>query len=487
MYAWGSNTGRVVAPDRPQDSVIKTPRRIGWFDGKLLRDVKMDRTCGAAIDEKGNLIQWGTGYRPDVREPEVTLQGKNLVGLSISRDRILGLSGNGNVYSIPVSAEEQEAGAKPGEATWIPFWTWRSPISYRTLSPKDMAYSEKVSSVASGLEHALLLTSKGRLFSVAASSDAFPNRGQLGVPGLTWLTRPDGPFDQPHEITTLRGFNIAQIACGDHHSLALDREGRVFTWGDNASGQLGFDFNPESSIVDAPSLLPTQKLYPGTSQVPTITSVAAGGSNSYITVDATKVASQQPSTPTTSSADDLARLNRGLGTVTADTFAFGTGLYGNLANNRWTHIQSQPSKIPSLSGLFEYDERTNKTVPIRLARLSVGATHAAAVMANITYLGASQNTSTDDTNWGADIVFWGGNEHYQLGTGRRNNVSTPVYIQPLDMEAEVKRARRSSGGREEHRFHITPRAVTRLGDGRRVSVEQRVECGRGVSCVYSGT
>nr|POE96939.1 protein fmp25, mitochondrial [Quercus suber] len=474
VYAWGSNTGRVVAPDSTE-SVIKTPRRIPFFDGQLLRDVKLDRTFGAAIDEKGNLLQWGTGYAPDTTSPKMTLKGKDLVSLSISRDRILALSGNGKVYSIPASADDQATGEKPSEASWIPFWAGKSSISYRSISPKDLGYSEKVTSIASGLEHALLLTSKGRLFSAAASAASFPARGQLGIPGLTWVTRPEGAYDQPHEITTLRGFPIAKVACGDHHSLALDTDGRVFSWGDNSSGQLGFDFSPDTSIVDAPSLIPTQKLYNGTSQVPTITQIAAGGQNSYLTVEAVKVAAQG------------ATSSQGLGRVTADTFAFGTGILGNLANNRWTHVQSTPTKIPLLSGLFEYDEQTCTTVPIRLARLSVGATHAAAVMANITYTAASAVTSSDDTNWGADIVFWGGNEHYQLGTGKRNNNAAPTYIQPLDIEAEVQRARRSSGGKEEHRFHITPRTTAKLGDGRKVSVEQRVECGRMVTCVYSGT
>jgi alpha-tubulin suppressor-like RCC1 family protein len=478
-YFWGSNTGRVVAPDLPEESVIKTPRRLSWFDGKLLRDVKLDRYFGAAINEKGDLVQWGTAYKPDVREPEVTLKGKSLVALSISRDRILGLSSNGKIYSVPVSAEDQIAGTKPSEASWIPFWTGRSPISYRTLSPQGLSYSERVTSIDGGLEHSLLLTNKGRVFSCASASDAFPNRGQLGVPGLTWITRPEGDFDQPHELSTLKGFNVSKIACGDYHSLVLDDGGRVFSWGDNQHGQLGFAFNPESTIVDTPSLLPTQKLYIGTSQVPTITSIAAGGNNSFITVDATKVASQN-------TAEDP-RANRGLGVVTADTFAFGNGIYGGLANNRWTHVQSTPTKIPNLSGLFEYDERVNETSPIRLAHISVGTTHASAVMKNITYLGASNSTSTDDTNWGADIVFWGGNEHFQLGTGKRNNVSSPVYIQPLDIEAEIQRAKRSSGMKEQHRFHITPRTTAKLGDGRKMSVEQRVECGRNVTCVYSGT
>lgn len=36
VYAWGSNSGRVVAPDS-DDSLIKQPRRIPFFDGLLLR------------------------------------------------------------------------------------------------------------------------------------------------------------------------------------------------------------------------------------------------------------------------------------------------------------------------------------------------------------------------------------------------------------------------------------------------------------------
>lgn len=143
-------------------------------------------------------------------------------------------------------------------------------------------------------------------------------------------------------------------------------------------------------------------------------------------------------------------------------------------------MQSTPTKIPTLSSLFEYDEVGNVTIPIRLSYLSVGASHAAAVMDNVTHMNASATSSENDTNWGADIVFWGNNEYYQLGTGKRNNVSNPTYIQPLDQIAE-----RKVRGKEDHRFHITPKKTVRLGDGRKRSVEQRVECGRGCTAVYS--
>lgn len=163
------------------------------------------------------------------------------------------------------------------------------------------------------------------------------------------------------------------------------------------------------------------------------------------------------------------------------TWACGQGIWGALGNGRWTHVQGTPVKIKALSGLFEYDEVENVVIPIRLLQLSVGSTHAAAIMNNVTHLGATDRGSENDTNWGADVLWWGGNEFFQLGTGRRNNVSNPTYIAPLDASAD-----KDKGRREEHRFQITPRKKVNIG-GRNVSVEQRIECGRSVTAVYSGT
>jgi alpha-tubulin suppressor-like RCC1 family protein len=399
--------------------------------------------------------------------------------LALSSDRIIALAASGAVYSVPVSREDQLVGTKPLESTWIPFWNARSSISYREVTPK-LSWGERISSVTAGLSHALLLSSTGRVFSLAASSNAFPMHGELGIPGLTWMTRPDGHFDQPHELGTLQGFDIKAIASGDHHNLVLDSAGRVFAFGDNSSGQLGFEPMAEIPFVDAPALLPMTKLYAGTAQVPKVTSIAAGGSNSFFTVDATRVA--QPDDPMNvpmSYAPAEPARNPLLGKITADTWACGSGILGTLGNGRWTHIQGLPTKIKALSGLFEYDERKASVIPIRLAALSVGATHAAAVMDNVTYLGARAHTSEHDTNWGADILWWGGNEFYQVGTGRRNNLNSPVYIGPLD-GANV-----DGTNREEHRFQITPRHRVKVG-GRSVTFEQRVECGRCVTAVYSG-
>jgi len=469
VYAWGLNSGKVAAPDS-DDLYIKTPRRIPFFDDVLLRDLKLDRNFGAAILENGDLVQWGKDYSADSTEPRVTLKGKDLKSIAISRDRIIGLSKNGTVYSLPVSKSDQETGHKPSESSWIPFWGQRSTISYRKLQPPNLRWSEKVTAISGGLEHVLLLTSAGRVYSAASGTEHFPSSGQLGVPGMTWLTRPEGPYDMCHELTTLRGFEIKQIATGDAHSLVLDKDGRVFSFGDNSSGQLGFEFDPDVPYVDAPSLLPISRLYQGASQTPKVTGVSAGGLNSFFTVDAKRIVGP----------NEDASEARNLGRITADTWACGQGIKGSLGNGRWTHIQGLPTKVPALSGLFEYDEKNNTVIPIRLAQISVGSTHASAVMDNVTYLDSSEKGSENDTNWGADVLWWGGNEFYQLGTGKRNNVPNPQYIRPLDVAAEVE-----VGRREDHRFHLTPRHTV-LIKGRNVSMEQRVECGRNVTAVYSG-
>jgi alpha-tubulin suppressor-like RCC1 family protein len=468
VYAWGSNSGHVVAPDLDELN-IKTPRRIPYFDGKLLRDLKLDRNFGAAVTESGDLLQWGAAFSPVINTPTLTLCGKDIQKISISRDRILALSRSGDVYSVPVSQADQQNDHKPQENTWIPFWVTRSPISYRRLKINSLSWGEKASDISSGLEHCLILTSKGRLFSAASSSADFPSKGQLGIPGLTWMTRPTGPFYQPHEVYTLRGFNIKKIAAGDYHSLAVDADGRLFSFGDNSFGQLGFEPAPDSLYIDAPSLLPVSRLYSGTNLSPRVTNIAAGGANSFITVDASRIARLDEDTSEATS--------RNLCQVTADTWACGQGIWGSLGNGRWTHVQGTPTKVKSLSGLFEYDETKNMTVPIRLAHLSVGSTHCAAIMDNVTHVA----TTESETSWGADVLWWGGNEFYQLGTGRRNNVSTPTYIAPLDASADKERSRR-----EEYRFQVTPQKKIKV-NGRWVEVEQRIECGRNVTAVYLGT
>lgn len=454
VYAWGSNAGRVVAPDSTE-AVIKTPRRIPYFDGQVLRDLKLDRNFGVAVTEKGDLVQWGSGFSKTDSTPTVTLKAKNISKVAISRDRIIALSSNGSVYSIPVAAADQTASGQ----------------NYRTLKPKNLGWREKIVDVSSGLDHCLMLTSNGRVFASASSSEEFPSKGQLGIPKLTWLTRPEGPYDQPHEVTGLGKSPIKAIATGDFHSLVLDVNGNAFSFGDNSSGQLGLPLDPLRPFIDAPSPLPLDKLSGGPRLSRKVTSIAAGGLNSFFTTEGTQ--------PTSESGQALVPPSTA-GKVVAETWACGEGIYGSLGTGKWTHSSSAPTKIKALSDLFEYDEKTKSVSPIRLAYITAGSTHVCAVMDNSTQPPSSQS----DFTFGEDALLWGGNESYQLGTGKRNNLNAPAYIAPLDGVRDFHAVGRSVP----QRFQVTPKTTVRLGEGdsgRKVSVEQRVECGRHATAVYS--
>ena len=82
--------------------------------------------------------------------------------------------------------------------------------------------------VVAGGHHALVLTNKNRVFSTGDNS-----KRQLGRLNMAY-----GSNFKP--ITEgLSGKKIISIAAGYKHSIAMDSDGKVYTWGDNSCGQLG--------------------------------------------------------------------------------------------------------------------------------------------------------------------------------------------------------------------------------------------------------
>lgn len=197
------------------------------------------------------------------------------------------------------------------------------------LAKLSNSNQNSIQEIAAGADHAIVLTSKGRVFSAAVSYH-FPDRGQLGVPGLRWDTRSkDEPIDKLHEVKGLKGRDIKQIAVGDFHTIAMDKEGRVYSFGDNRYGQCGADYNSQAPYREEPAEINFTALYPAKT-VARVTNISAGGLNSFFIVD----------------------VNQGDKSA-VDVLGCGTGINGSLGNGLWTHAQGAPTKLKALSGLFE--------------------------------------------------------------------------------------------------------------------------------------
>lgn len=116
--------------------------------------------------------------------------------------------------------------------------------------------------VAAGTSHTLALTTDGQLYAWGANTE-----GQLGLNGFTRHLQP-ALVPLPAEAA---GTRWAQVAAGCSHTLALTADGRLYSWGHNVFGQLG-----DGTIFTRPQAAAAVQLPAGAGA---ITRIAAG--NSY--------------------------------------------------------------------------------------------------------------------------------------------------------------------------------------------------------------
>ncbi|XP_034538361.1 probable E3 ubiquitin-protein ligase HERC4 [Notolabrus celidotus] len=118
-----------------------------------------------------------------------------------------------------------------------------------------------IAAVACGQSHTLAVNDKGQVFSWGLGSD-----GQLGLHNFDECVR------VPRNIKTLSDVQVAQVACGYWHSLALSRGGHVFSWGQNRFGQLGLGMNGQS--ICSPQIIQSLQGVP-------FAQITAGGAHSF--------------------------------------------------------------------------------------------------------------------------------------------------------------------------------------------------------------
>eukprot|EP00448_Togula_jolla_P009877 CAMPEP_0170603602 /NCGR_PEP_ID=MMETSP0224-20130122/18997_1 /TAXON_ID=285029 /ORGANISM="Togula jolla, Strain CCCM 725" /LENGTH=1011 /DNA_ID=CAMNT_0010928489 /DNA_START=44 /DNA_END=3076 /DNA_ORIENTATION=+ len=95
----------------------------------------------------------------------------------------------------------------------------------------------KICQIAGGDGHTAAVTIHGKLYSWGASAC-----GQLGHSDTEHMPKDvEGyPYQPvPLLVESLQDVRIVQISCGDAHTIALSREGLLYSWGGGGCGQLG--------------------------------------------------------------------------------------------------------------------------------------------------------------------------------------------------------------------------------------------------------
>jgi alpha-tubulin suppressor-like RCC1 family protein len=98
--------------------------------------------------------------------------------------------------------------------------------------------------VVTGRNYCLSITADGECYSWGENQF-----GQLGYKTTSQCTV------KPRHIDSLQGKQIAMVAAGSAHNLALSNDGKCYAWGRNVSGQLGTETN--AGFILEPTLIKT--------------------------------------------------------------------------------------------------------------------------------------------------------------------------------------------------------------------------------------
>jgi alpha-tubulin suppressor-like RCC1 family protein len=170
------------------------------------------------------------------------LAGRTITQVAAGTDHSLLLADDGSVFSFG-----SNSGGKTGLGTDSGSTLVATPIDASNLGGR------KITQLAAGYGHSLLLAEDGRAFIIG--------EGTLVATQIN--------------ITPLTGRKVAQVAAGASHSLLLTDDGDVFSWGWNGTGQTGQGTEIGGTLLPTP--INTSKL--GGRK---ITQVAAGSNCSLL-------------------------------------------------------------------------------------------------------------------------------------------------------------------------------------------------------------
>jgi alpha-tubulin suppressor-like RCC1 family protein len=322
-----------------------------------------------ALGLDGRLLSWGRnddgqlgdGTRIDRPVPQDITDGFGL----IDGERLTTIeAGDGHMIAL-TSANRVFTWGRNSSGQLGNDSTSREESPFEITSRFGLHHDELVADIIAGSRHSLLVTSTGRVFTWGSNGS-----GQLGN-GTTTSQR------TPLEITDHFGLpedeRVIAITAGTTHTLALTSQGRLFAWGSNTSGQLGYELQiSRKTPFDITSMMRLD-------EDESITGLGASGYTSYVLTshgsllvwggntkgqigDGTTDTRFSPFDITPSlglSEDDmieeviLGPTHMGVITQHQRVIVWGSNLYGSFGNGTTSDVVQMPTDITHVFGLDE--------------------------------------------------------------------------------------------------------------------------------------
>ncbi|MDR1197176.1 MAG: IPT/TIG domain-containing protein, partial [Candidatus Nomurabacteria bacterium] len=373
LYAWGlKSQGALGIGGLSSMGPERTPVQVnGHIESGIplsTRFIKIVAGNGTslAIDTDGNLYAWGlnnygqigNGNQTNVRAPMLVSGGDLPVGtkfadVSAGAYHIVALSTDGKVYTWG-QGDQGEMGD--------------GSITEFNLTPKlvqggDISPTTVIRSITTGGYHTMAIDVDGNLYAWGENV-----RGQIGngASGTGIFTLTPWRVNGGAGSGLSAGVRFKSVDAGAYHTLAIDVDDNLWSWGANSNGQIGNGDSGTYVYMTTPYLVDSGALPAGT----TVREAVAGGHHSFA--------------------------------ITADgsLYAWGSDIYGEIGNGSVAGDVLTPQLVQGGS----------VAVGEKFIRVS-----------------ASQNNSSAIDQTGR-LYTWGWNEYGQIGNGlvgSSNNMLSP--------------------------------------------------------------
>jgi len=360
VWSWGDNVSGQLGSGDYLDGLSPARTAAGVGIANVISPAA-GRISSLALSSKGTVYSWGDnsqgqlgiGSTTDSNTPGYVWLGLlpffGVKSVAASGDFALALKADGTVWAWGDKTFDQ-LGRGDGSTTDIlsPVQSWSGQL-------------DGVTAIAAGRYHALAQISNGTI-----RSWGYNALGQLGDGTTSNSTTAPKVVKEGTDIISGTLGNVAAVAAGNNHSLALLSSGVVMSWGYNGYGQLGNNDASHQSQKRAALVVSNT----GTGFLGRVRAIAAGANHSLALLDDSTV------------------------------WAWGNNTYGQLGNGTTTNSDVPVQVVTGPGGFFSllYD----------VVAIAAGGDHSMALTVNGT------------------VLTWGYNNNGQLGDGTKNNNSYAV-------------------------------------------------------------
>ena len=237
VYTWGHNGNGQLGDGTTEESNVPIciSNKENELKGKKIISISAGGVHTVAIDEEGKVYTWGYnefGQPGDgtttnsvlpicISDKENELKGKRIVDISAGGAHTVALDEEGKVYTWGYNEFGQL-----GDGT-----TTNSTLPICISEKGNELKGKKIVDVSAGYGHTVAIDEEGKIYAWG-----FNEYGQLGDGTTTYSVLPICISDKENG---LKGKRIVDISAGGGHTVAIDEEGKAYTWGNNEYGQLG--------------------------------------------------------------------------------------------------------------------------------------------------------------------------------------------------------------------------------------------------------